>query len=300
MHPIALAALLLLLPALSLVSTQLPGVTADPARRKMTHLLVWNYELLGFNNPLWRGEPPEWGRIIIALEGQLRISQGCRENLLRYMDRNGIDRSVVCPVAPFANPREYLDTCAGEPRLIPFTCAHPSQDWEKGLKEAMQGGCRGLKIHNILQRIPPEDPFWFDVLEAFAPYGRPVQMHSGEFDYYIVKDGYAPYGDTLRFDKLIAAFPQVPFILVHSGLYFPDKALELARRHENVYLETSFQPRRVVRKALSIAGRDRVMFGSDWPESDSKYALRIARRVAGDDAELRDKLIGGNILALVE
>jgi len=275
------------------------GVTADPQRRKMTRLLVWNYELLGFNNPLWRGSPPEWGRIIIAMEGQLRISQGCRENLLRYMDRNGIDRSVVCPVAPFATPREYLDICADEPRLIPFTCVHPSDGWEEKLKEAMQGGCRGLKIHNILQRIPPEDPFWFDVLEAFAPYGRPVEMHSGEFDYYIVKDGYAPYGDTLRFEKLVAAFPQVPFILVHSGLYFPDKALELARRHENVYLETSFQPQRVVRKALSVAGRDRVMFGSDWPESDSKYALRIARRVAGEDTELRGKLMGGNILALV-
>lgn len=275
------------------------GVTTDPERKKMTRLLMWNYELMGFNNPLWKGAPPEWARIIIAMEGQLRISQGCKDNLLRCMERNGVDRSVVCPVAPFATPREYLDTCAGDPRLIPFTCAHPGGDWERELKEAMEGGCRGLKIHNILQRVPPEDPFWFEVLEAFAPYGRPVEMHSGEFDYYIVKDGYAPYGDTLRFEKLIAAFPQVPFILVHMGLYFPEKALELARRHDNVFLETSFQSRKVVREALRVAGRERVMFGSDWPESDPKYALKVARQVAGEDEELREKLLGGNILALV-
>ncbi len=275
------------------------GVTLDPGRRKMTHLLMWSFELLGFNNPLWKGQPPEWARIVIAMEGQLRISQGCKENLLRYMDRNGIDRSVVCPVGPFAAPGQYLETCAGEPRLIPFTCAHPSPDWERDMKEAMRGGCRGLKIHPILQRIPPEDPFWFEVVEAFAPFGRPVEIHAGEFDYYIVKDGFAPYGDTLRFEKLIAAFPQVPFILVHMGLFYPEKGLELARRYENVYLETSFQPVRAVREALRVAGRDRVMFGSDWPESDSRYALGVARRAAGEDAELRDKLTGGNILALV-
>jgi predicted TIM-barrel fold metal-dependent hydrolase len=41
------------------------------------------------------------------------------------------------------------------------------------------------------------------------------------------------------------------------------------------------------------------MFGSDWPESDSKYALRIARKAAGEDNELCDRLTAGNILALV-
>ncbi len=275
------------------------GVTTDSSRRKSTWLLMKNYELLGFNNPLWKGEPPEWARIVIAVEGQLRISMGCKENLLHYMDKNGIDRSVVCPVAPFAAPADYLEECEGEERLIPFTCAHPSPDWEKELHRAMQGGCKGLKIHPILQRIPPEDPFFFDLLEAFAPYGRPVEAHTGEFSYYVTDDGCSPYGDALRFEKLIAAFPGIPFIMVHTGLYYPEKALEIARRYENVYLETSFQPVRVVREAVRAVGRERVMFGSDWPESDSKYALRIARKAAGEDAELRERITGGNILALV-
>lgn len=275
------------------------GVTTRPERRKSTRLLMWNYEVLGFNNPLWRGEPPEWARIIIAMENQMRLSMGCRENLLRYMDANGIDVSVVHPVAPFSEPEDYLEACAGERRLIPFTSVHPRGDWEEGLKAAMQGGCKGLKIHPILQRLEPEDPFYFDLLEAFAPYGRPVMAHTGEFDYYIVKDGYSAFGDTLRLEKLVAAFPQVPFILGHMGLYYPRKALELARRYENVYLETSFQPLRVVREALRTAGRERVFFGSDWPESDPRYSLRIARRAAGSDGELRERMTGGNILALL-
>jgi predicted TIM-barrel fold metal-dependent hydrolase len=82
-------------------------------------------------------------------------------------------------------------------------------------------------------------------------------------------------------------------------LYYPDKGIELARRYENVYLETSFQPLRKVKEAVDVAGRERVMFGSDWPESDSKYALRIARKAAGEDDGLRERLRGGNILVLV-
>lgn len=281
------------------LETPISGVTPDPGRKRMTKLLIWNYELLGFHNPLWKGEPPGPARALIALENQLRLSMGCKDNLLRYMDKNGIDKSVVLPVAPFVSPEYYLEECRGEERLIPFTSVHPSGDWEKELRGAMEGGCKGLKIHPILQRLAPEDPFYFELLEAFAPYGRPVIAHTGEFDYYIVKDGCAAYGDTLRFEKLVAAFPQVPFILGHMGLYYPEKALELARRHENVYLETSFQTLRNVKEAIKVAGRERVMFGSDWPESDSKYALKIARKATGEDAELRERLTGANILALV-
>lgn len=275
------------------------GVWPHPERRKMTKLLMWSYELMGFNNPLLKGEPREWARILVAMEGQLRVSMGCKKNLLHYMDKNGIDMSVVCPLAPFTKPMDYLDECKGEERLIPFTCAHPSPNWEKEMHRAMKGGCKGLKIHPILQRIPPEDPFFFDLLEAFAPYGRPVEAHSGEFSYYVTDDGCSHYGDSDRFEKLIAAFPTIPFIMVHTGLHYPEKAIEIARRYENVYLETSFQPQKVVSEAVRVAGRERVMFGSDWPESDPKYSLRIARKAAGDDEDLRKRITGGNILALI-
>ncbi len=275
------------------------GVTLNLRRKRFTWLLMRGFELLGFRNPLWKRKPPEWARILIAMEGQLRVSMGCKENLLYYMDRNGIHRSVVYPVAPFSGATDYLEQCSGEERLIPFTCAHPTWEWERELHRAMQGGCKGLKIHPILQRIPPEDPFYFHLLEAFAQYGKPVVAHTGEFSYYITDDGCSCYGDSRRFEKLIAAFPQVPFIMGHMGLYSPDRAMDLARRYENVYLETSFQPLRVVRKAIQTAGRERVFFGSDWPESNQKVALSIARKAAGKDRELLERLTGANILALL-
>jgi len=174
----------------------------------MTRLLVWNFELLGFNNPLWRGNPgvgPHHHR----LGGQLRISMGSKKNLLRYMDANGIDRCVIHPIAPFATPGRTWN-CAPASRASSPSPAPTLSGLGKGDQGGHGGRLQGAEGPPILQRLAPEDPFYFDLLEAFAPYGKPVMIHAGEFDYYIVKDGYASYGDTLRFEKLIAAFPRYP------------------------------------------------------------------------------------------
>ncbi len=275
------------------------GVAPDPSRTCSTRLLIWSYEALGFHNPLWRGEPPEPARMLMALENQLRLSMGNRKNLLSTMDRNGIDISIVLPVAPFCTSQEYLNACREQPRLIPFASACPAEGWESELQQAMQGGCKGLKLHPILQKTPPEDPFYFNLLEVFRPFSRPVLLHTGEFSYYIVKNGCESYGDTRRFEKLIGAFPDIPFILGHLGLYYPGRAIELACRYKNVYLETSFQPLNVVRKAIDAAGAERVIFGSDWPESDSKYALTVAKKVSRQDKALRENLLGKTILRLI-
>jgi predicted TIM-barrel fold metal-dependent hydrolase len=277
----------------------LPGMVPHPERKREPLGFIWSYENMGFRNPLWRGEPPEAVRILISAENQVRLSMGCRRNLLSFMDSCGIDRAVVLPVEPFSTSSSYAEECATEPRLIPFASCFPGNDWEGKLQRAMEAGCRGLKIHPILQRIPPEDLFYFDLLEAYRKYGRPVITHTGAFDYYVTPDPCSEYGCTPRFERLIAAFPDIPFILGHSGLYHPEQAIDLARRHESVYLETSFQPLKIVREMLRAVGRDRVMFGSDWPETNQKHSLRIAKKAAGDDAELQEKLLGANILALV-
>lgn len=277
----------------------IPGVIPRPERRREPIGLMYAYQALGFRNPLWQGEPPEFARILISAENQIRLSMGSKKNLLERMDHAGIDKSIVLPVAPFSTSGGYLEQCAGEPRLIPFAGSYPSYGWEEELRQAMDAGCRGLKIHPILQRVPPEGSFYFDLLETFRAYGRPVIAHTGEFHYFVTPDPCSRYGDILRFESLISAFPDIPFILGHSGLYYPEKAIELARRHDSVYLETSFQPLKVVKEALAVAGHDRVLFGSDWPESNQKHALSIARKAAGGDRQLEEKLLGGNILTLV-
>jgi predicted TIM-barrel fold metal-dependent hydrolase len=275
------------------------GVTPHPERKRQPLGIMWEFELLKFNPLLWPLSGIEPFRMIISVENQFRLSMGSPDNLLRFMDRNGIAASVVHPVAPFISSHKYLEECRNQARLVPFATAYPDEGWESDLRADLEAGCRGVKIHPILQRMEPTDEFYMQLAEVVRPYKRPIMSHTGPFDYYTVADGYRSYGCVSRFDKLVAAFPDIPFVFGHSGLADIGVAIDIARNRPNVYLETSFQSAGRVRMAIDLLGKDRVMFGSDWPESNQKAALSIARKVAGSDKDLLDGLLWRNIEELI-
>lgn len=90
-------------------------------------------------------------------------------------------------------------------------------------------------------------------------------------------------------------------LMKFNPVLWPLNGLEPSRTLISVenQLETSFQSAGRVRKALGTIGKRRVMFGSDWPESNQKTALSIARKVAGFDKDLLDNLLWRNIEELV-
>ncbi|MEW5783472.1 MAG: amidohydrolase family protein [Bacillota bacterium] len=279
----------------------LPGVPQDPQRKRPPRLFMKLYEKMGYSTPLWRsGNYPEPIRILISLDNQLRLSMASAENLLAYMDRSGVSVSVAMPIAPFVSSQLYLDKVAGNPRLLAFAGAHPDDTaWPANLRAAMVGGCRGLKIHPIAQQLEPSCEFYFNLLEEFRAYGKPVLTHTGTFDYFIPRSPCAAYGSPERFRKLISSFPDVPFILGHMGIHEREAAIALALKYDNVYLETSFQSAAVIRRAVRQVGRERVLFGSDWPESEQLIPLKMARRAAGRDSDLAERLLWKNAEALI-
>lgn len=278
----------------------LPGVPQDPSRRKYPRLFMYLFEKLGFRGNRRKRPLPEAVRILISLENQLRLSMASRENLLGNMDRNGIDVSVLLPIAPFSTSEDYLEKVKDEPRMLTFASAHPLQgDWAGRLHAAMENGCRGLKIHPILQELEPSSEFYFNLLEEYGKYGRPVLTHSGPFNYYIPRSPYSLYGSVSRFVPLISSFPHIPFILGHMGIHESGDAIQVASQYENVYLETSFQSLRSVREAVKTVGKERVLFGSDWPEADQGTSLKIARKAAGSDRDLMERILGKNAESLI-
>jgi len=279
----------------------IPGIPQDRKRKKPPRLFMYLYEKLGYSFPLWKkGNYPEPIRVMISLDNQLRLSMASAENLLRYMEQSGVDFSVAMPVAPFVSGLDYLEKIKDRPRLLAFTSAHPDDPgWKDKLHQSMAGGCRGLKIHPIAQQLDPEAEFYFNLMEEFRRYNRPVLTHCGVFEYFITRSTSSAYGKPAAFEKLISSFPDIPFILGHMGIHEPDEAISLAEQYDNVYLETSFQPWSKIRKAVNKAGSHRVLFGSDWPESEQLTPLKIARRAAGEDRALAEAIIGKNAEALI-
>lgn len=172
-----------------------------------------------------------------------------------------------------------LEQAADSDRLLPFATIHPEDD-DVGavVTEAFEAGARGLKIHCPVQRCAPADPRIEPALEVVAAFDYPVTLHGGTAPMF--EDD--PYVGADAFDELVASYPGLRVCCAHMGTYEADRFLELAREHENVYLDTSFAMSTHAEETMgfdpaSIADdtfvelSGSIMYGSDFPNIPYPY-----------------------------
>ncbi len=138
---------------------------------------------------------------------------------------------------------QYLKKVKGNERFLVFASVSPHDpDKEKKRKEQIAAGCVGLKLHPILQNAEPSHRGYFEIMEIFRAYKMPVLFHSGVARYYVA---YQPtrygYGEPHRYEQLIKAFMDVPIIMGHMGMREGEQVIELARKYDNLYADSSQQ-----------------------------------------------------------
>lgn len=125
----------------------------------------------------------------------------------------------------------------------------------------------GIKIHPSISQTTIDDPSFSHILEYAEDLNLPVMVHSGR-------------GEKSRFKyikKVIEKYSN-PFLVAHLGglateLVFDTLSTvseeKLMSKHDNLYFITScvYNPK-VLRKAISTIGTDRLIFGSDEPYHD--------------------------------
>ena len=286
--------------------------TGRPILRPLTRVplgLLTVLERLGYRNPmqlLKSGPPPDpddlppgpddvppakgLGRLlgdIGYMEVCRRVQAGTPENMLRLLREAGISRAVLLPVEPMTTSDEALRLAREQGAFIPFVSPDFTRaDCAERVRAHAVSGARGLKIHPVFQEIRPDDPRLLEVLEAFAPTGLPVCFHAGPARKGFVPSPVEGYAHPLLLEKAVAAFPQVPFIFAHMALEYAPLAVELARRHRNIFLETSIQPARSIKSALQALGPERLLFGSDCPLGSPAVTLRNIRQACRDTSAL--------------
>jgi predicted TIM-barrel fold metal-dependent hydrolase len=215
------------------------------------------------------------------------------DRLVRDMDAAGIDRSIVF-VLDFGL---YAGTDDGvslerryglfhraverhRDRLVLFGGVDPRRPDAAAFVEraAREWGIRGVKIWPPAGTAPNE-PGCYRVYEACVRLGLPVVVHTGQEIGPLRSETCRP----ILVDQPASDFPELTFVLAHAGMAWWEEAAEVAWHHGNVYLDIAYwqvkylrdpeQFARQLRSLLSVAGRGRVFFGSDWP------ALRTVRRV---------------------
>lgn len=205
------------------------------------------------------------------------------DDLLRSMDRSGVDRSLLIPFPVTENFRESHDLIALAVRnfpdrfagagCIPVFISEP--EFRAELKRcAEELGFQALKLQPQYQPIRPishRSDFFF---EAALWHRLPVICHTGTG---------APFALPSLFIVPARRFPELTLILGHAGgsVYFQEPIVA-ALVCPIIYIELSSLMPHHIAEIVSHIPSSRLMIGSDLPESAEVEIGKILRLEVND------------------
>lgn len=137
----------------------------------------------------------------------------------------------------------------------------------------------GLKVYAGYRPIHVADKRYHPFYDLARAHDMPVVIHTGET---ALPEALLKYAHPLTVDELAVQFPDVRFVMAHTGNPWLIDAVQVARKNPNVYLELSglfagrFDARAMaeeekayldyIRMWTKYLGRyDKILYGSDWP-----------------------------------
>jgi predicted TIM-barrel fold metal-dependent hydrolase len=162
--------------------------------------------------------------------------------------------------------------------------------WAEDVPVAAAHGFRGININPVMDHYAVERTALDGVFAIAQEHGWPILTHA---------DTDATPMAAACYEPLIRAYPQVPLILEHLR----PGAIPLARRYENVYLDTAYVDAWMVEVGVAAAGATKVLFGSDACEGfdvgRTPGRIRPRRSYAGLIAALQERGIGDTDLEMI-
>ncbi len=253
--------------------------------------------------------PPERGKKIAfeyvraAFDANGFVRTQTIPNILDEMERMRITHSVILaldyPWGLTDVSNHYLKYLRHEPGLICYACVHP-YDKRAGDKAEnyIRQGAAGFKFHPQQLMYKANNPRLNEIYEVLQARRVPALFHSGHSP--VAPKWQAGWPLIKYFEEPVRDFPELIFIFGHSGIEEYDKVIELGKKHDNVYMETSGQPPHRIREMINGIGVDRVLYGSDWPFYSFLMPLAKALIATEDNAEWREKILYKNAIRLLK
>jgi uncharacterized protein len=156
-------------------------------------------------------------------------------------------------------------------------------------------GFKGLRLIPWLWEAPPTDRRYYPLYAACVELGVPFCTQVGH-------TGPLRPSETGRpipyIDQVAIDFPELVMVCGHIGYPWTEEMVAVARKHENVYIDTSAYttrryPPELVGYMKSPGGRHKVLFGSNYPMIAPQQALAHLEAL-GLDRETRELFLMGN------
>ena len=227
------------------------------------------------------------------------------ENMQKSMSENKVSSNVIMPVAPYLTFEDLMEAKEKEPSILPFTSIDFTRDHDVAakLKDDVEKGACGLKLHPIIQCQSLRDRPTMEALQAFQELQKPILVHTGPSSYYLGSESNLnrpEYGSISEIVYMVKTFPKIPFIIGHAGLFWISEIRKSLANCQNVWVDTSFQSPGNIRKLIKTFGADKVMYGSDWPWGSQKPHIKTVQVACKGDKALEEKVFSKNVKELLD
>jgi predicted TIM-barrel fold metal-dependent hydrolase len=227
---------------------------------------------------------------------------GTVADLLRSMDRAGIEKSVVCCIATKPGQFEAILRWCEEirsDRLLPFPSVHPADPaCTENLRRIRSAGFPGVKLHPFYQDFFADEERMLRVYEEVVLQDLLLVMHTG----YDIAFPRIRRADPAKLLGIAESFPDLKLVTTHFGAW---QQWEEVRRHllgRRIYMEISFAveelgPERSRQMVMDHAD-GYVLFGTDSPWTDQQETLSLVKKMRLPQEKLRG-ILADNALGLL-
>lgn len=242
-----------------------------------------------------------WGSAASGLWGSTSARTQTIPNLLHEMDACGVERASIMPIAfdlPFGDDlterwMQAINTAGARQRLILGCSVHP-QDPARftRLRGYAAAGARIIKFHPTMQRAYPDSNVMMELYAECEQLGLIVFFHCGRAG--IEPESTHRYALPRHYEAALKTYPNLQFVLGHSGARDVAEAVPLAIRYENAWLDTHGQGVTTLHDMLKRTGGQRMLFGADWPFYHLAASLAKLLIITEGHPQERYALLRGN------
>jgi predicted TIM-barrel fold metal-dependent hydrolase len=231
-----------------------------------------------------------------SFKTQVRMETSARdgvsvEDYLRKMDRAGIQRSLLIATragdlnmrgsyeVPYSRVAEvcqrYPDRFSGLAGIDPTRGMQGLRDLDHAVNAL---GFVGAHLYPHWFSLPPDAARYYPYYAKCCELDIPIMMQVGQNLIYSRERRLPSVGRPITLDQVAIDFPELRLLGIHIGVPWADEMIAMAWKHENVFIGVdAYAPKHWPPQLvhyLNTYGREKVLFGTDWPVIDPERAMR--------------------------
>ena len=237
-------------------------------------------------------------------EGDVKANHDGRiSSLLAIMDREGVDKSVICCIATRPSQFEAIVSWSKQissDRIIPFPSFHPDDPQAvEHISQIKEQGFKGIKMHPYYQQFFLDDEKLYPAYEKISELGLILVMHTG-FDIAFPRIRRC---DPRQILNVMTHFPELKMVTTHLGAWQQWAEVEDLLAGRKIYMDISYTLGQIdtqtARRIILKHPREYLLFGTDSPWSGPQKTYKQLQALElGDERE--ELILRKNGLALLE